>query len=131
MLSFNFPPWMTATPTLTLTITSVVTLTFTLLLLRLVFASTKPKASGTRIPSPRDTLLPFLSRSQASALSYPPNILPGARDVSTPYGVMRCYEWGPEGGRKVVMVHGDTTPGPMLGPIARALVKRGCRILIL
>jgi len=50
--------------------------------------------------------------------------------VATPYGTMRAYEWGPEEGKKVVVVHGDTTPAPMLGPIAEALVKRGCRLIL-
>ena len=44
---------------------------------------------------------------------------------------MRVYEWGSEDGRKVVLVHGDTTPGPMLGPIAKALVNRGWRVMII
>ena len=82
------------------------------------------------IPSPRDTLLPKLSSKQATALPYPPDLLPGARDVATPYGVMRVYEWGPENGDKVVFIHGDTTPAPMLGPIARHLVERGCRVMM-
>lgn len=112
----------------TLAVASLLALMF---LLRLVFTSTKPKSSHSIISSPRDTLLPFLSPSQIAALPYPPDILPGARNVDSPYGVMRVYEWGPERGRKVVMVHGDTTPAPILGPIAKALVKRGCRVLVL
>ncbi len=63
-------------------------------------------------------------------VAYPPDLFPGARDVASPYGTMRVYEWGPEEGKKVVMVHGDTTPAPMLGPIAEALVKRGCRVIL-
>lgn len=83
------------------------------------------------IPSPRETLLPHLSAKQAAALAYPPNIFPGSRDVDTPYGAMRVYEWGPEQGRKVLLIHGDTTPGPMMGPIAHQLVECGCRVMIL
>ncbi|KAK0513359.1 hypothetical protein JMJ35_004345 [Cladonia borealis] len=65
------------------------------------------------ISSPRETLIPSLSESQAAALPYPPNLLPGARDVKTPY------------------VHGDTTPAPILEPIAAALVQLGCRVMII
>lgn len=83
------------------------------------------------IPSPRETLLPFLSETQAAALPYSPNLLPDARDVDTPYGVMRVYEWGSATGRKVLLIHGDTTPGPMLGPIATALVQKGCRVMVI
>ena len=91
----------------------------------------KPSALRRTIASPRVTLLPYLTRAQATALPYPPNLFPGARDVETPYGVMRVYEWGPEEGMKVIFVHGDTTPGPMLGPIAEALAAKGCRVMIL
>lgn len=82
------------------------------------------------IPSPRDTLLPKISLKQAAALPYPPDLLPGARDVATPYGVMRVYEWGPKDGEKMLFIHGDTTPAPMLGPVARDLVNRGCRVMM-
>lgn len=82
------------------------------------------------IPSPRETLLPKLSPQQAAALPYPPDLLPGARDVATPYGVMRVYEWGPKDGEKFLFIHGDTTPAPMLGLVAGDLVKRGCRVMI-
>ena len=87
-------------------------------------------APGISVSSPRDTLIPFLSSDQANALPYPPNFLPGARDVDTFYGTMRVYEWGPEHGDKVLLVHGDTTPVPMLGPIAQALVQAGCRVML-
>lgn len=83
------------------------------------------------LSSPRETLLPRLSRAQCGALPYSPNLLPGARDVQTPYGVMRVYEWGPDSGRKVLLLHGDTTPSPMLGPIAMQLVERGCRVMLI
>ena len=83
-----------------------------------------------KMSSPRDTLLPQLSPKQAAGLPYPPDLLPGARDVATPYGVMRVYEWGPKKGDKVVFIHGDTTPAPILGPIAHDLVNRGCRVML-
>ncbi|KAI9849539.1 MAG: hypothetical protein M1837_004159 [Sclerophora amabilis] len=124
MPSFNFPFSVTLAVALSATATLV-------LISRLVLTSTNSKTSRRTIASPRDTLLPYLSRSQALALPYPPDLLPGARDVDTPYGVMRVYEWGPEEGRKVVMVHGDTTPAPLWGPIGKALVERGCRVLVL
>lgn len=129
MLPFNFPAWKSLEATyLTVAVTSVATLA---LIARHTFFVTKHSFSSKRIPSPRETLLPFLPPSRVSVLPYPPNIFPGGRDVDSPYGVMKCYEWGPEEGRKVVLVHGDTTPAPMLGPIAEALAERGCRVLIL
>lgn len=44
---------------------------------------------------------------------------------------MRVYEWGPESGRKVLFIHGNTIPSPMFANIAASLVKKGCRVLLL
>ncbi|KAI9688976.1 MAG: hypothetical protein M1822_000713 [Bathelium mastoideum] len=82
------------------------------------------------VPSPRETLIPFISTEESIQLPYHPNHIPGGRDVNTPYGVMRVYEWGPINGKKVLMVHGDTTPAPILSPIAHALVRKGCRVIL-
>jgi pimeloyl-ACP methyl ester carboxylesterase len=41
------------------------------------------------------------------------------------------YEWGPEKGRKVLLVHGISTPCVSLGGVANALVETGCRVLLL
>ncbi|KAL4885904.1 Alpha/Beta hydrolase protein [Aspergillus karnatakaensis] len=60
----------------------------------------------------------------------PPDVLPGARDVLTPYGSIRVYEWGPETGPKVLLVHGITTPCVSLGGLAHALVDQGCRVML-
>ncbi|KAI9841340.1 MAG: hypothetical protein M1837_000773 [Sclerophora amabilis] len=83
------------------------------------------------IPSPRDTLLPQLSVSEIRKLPYPPNALPGARDVQSPYGVFRVYEWGPEDGRKVLLIHGTSTPCIALGDLAHGLSSQGCRVILL
>lgn len=60
----------------------------------------------------------------------PLDVLPGARDVQTPYGSIRVYEWGPDDGPKVLPVHGITTPCISLGGLAHALVDRGCRVIL-
>lgn len=80
--------------------------------------------------SPRTTLLPKLSDEEKSRLAYPPDILPGARDVDSPYGSIRAYEFGPEDGRKVILVHGISTPSIALLPVATALAEKGCRVLL-
>ncbi|KIW42007.1 uncharacterized protein PV06_05597 [Exophiala oligosperma] len=81
--------------------------------------------------SPRSTLLPRLSDAEKGELPYPPDVLPGARDVDTPYGSIRVYEFGPEDGRKVLLVHGISTPAVSLGAVANALVdKHGCRVML-
>lgn len=87
-------------------------------------------AEGKILPSPRSTVLPGLSDEEIRALPLPADVLPGARDVSTPYGSIRVYEWGPEDGPKVLFVHGITTPCIALGGVAHALVDRGCRVML-
>ena len=128
----HFPSLITTTTT---TITLALATTALLLTLGL-FTRGLGSEGGRRglriVPGPTKTLLPKLSREQASLLPYPPNLLPSARDVDTPYGTMRVYEWGPQAGRKVVLVHGDTIPGgPLFGELARGLVEKGCRVLVL
>ncbi|KUJ10464.1 alpha/beta-hydrolase [Mollisia scopiformis] len=93
---------------------------------RLIFRGDEVKV----IKSPAATLLPKLSLTEIAALPYPPDALPGGRDVESPYGTVRVFEWGPEHGRKVLLVHGITTPGLALGAVAHGLVERGCRVMI-
>ncbi|KAI7286961.1 putative alpha/beta hydrolase [Hortaea werneckii] len=81
------------------------------------------------IPSPRHSLQ-LLSAQDLNSLPYPPNALPGARDVDTPYGNIRVYEWGPEDGRKILLVHGISTPCIALANLADSLVEKGCRVML-
>ncbi|KAJ6187397.1 hypothetical protein N7519_002305 [Penicillium mononematosum] len=102
---------------------------FTLgLLARSVFP--RNESSQTVLVSPRSTVLPGISESERRKLPLPPDVFPGARDVASPYGSMRVYEWGPEDGPKVLFVHGITTPCISLGGVAHALVDRGCRVML-
>ena len=48
----------------------------------------------------------------------------------TQYGTIRVYEWGPEDGKKVLLIHGISTPCLSLGKLAHALVKLGCRVIL-
>lgn len=82
------------------------------------------------VPSPRKSLLPKLSPEEAASLPYPPDAFPGIRDVESPYGSLRVYEWGPEDGRKVLLVHGVSTPCIALGAVAHGLADKGCRVMM-
>lgn len=82
------------------------------------------------VPSPLTTLLPKLSEAEKKSIPYPPDILPGARDVDSPYGNVRVYEFGPESGRKVLLIHGVSTPCLSLAGVAQKLVDRGCRVML-
>lgn len=84
----------------------------------------------TVLPSPLSTHISRLSPEESSQLLYPPEYFPGARDVPTPYGSVRCYEFGPASGRKVLLVHGISTSCMTLTHIAHGLVERGCRVLL-
>lgn len=81
------------------------------------------------IESPLSHVL-TLTRTEQERLPFPPDILPGARDVSSPYGSIRVHEWGPEDGRRVLLVHGISTPGVALYSMADELVKNGCRVML-
>ncbi|PFH56358.1 hypothetical protein XA68_16619 [Ophiocordyceps unilateralis] len=72
----------------------------------------------------------LMSSDDKQQLVYQPDSLPGARDVETPYGTVRVYEFGPKDGDKVLLVHGITTPCVPLAPLAHALVERGCRVML-
>jgi len=75
-------------------------------------------------------LLPKLAAAERLQLPYPPDALPGARDVESPYGTFRVYEFGPEDGRKVLLVHGISTPCLSLGGVAHGLAEKGCRVML-
>ncbi|KAK5635825.1 hypothetical protein RRF57_011538 [Xylaria bambusicola] len=83
--------------------------------------------SSPYIPSPAKTL----SKTALRNAPYPPeDALPGARDVSTPYGSIRVYEWGPEDGECVLFVHGISTPVVALGDLGHEMVRRGYRVIL-
>lgn len=95
----------------------------------------KIKTGGARdeqiVPSPVKSLLPELSPEEAASFPYPPDAYPGVRDVESPYGSLRVYEWGPEEGRKVLLVHGISNPCIALGAVAHGLADKGCRVMML
>ena len=81
-------------------------------------------------PSPLESALPEMSELEIKKLAYPPDYFPGARDVPTPFGTIRVYEFGPETGQKVLFVHGISTPCVSLGGMAHGLVAKGCRVML-
>lgn len=82
------------------------------------------------IESPLPLVQKTLSEQEQKRLPYAPDALEGARDVETPFGSIRVYEWGPEEGSKVLMVHGISTPCIALSGLAEKLVKKGCRVML-
>ena len=85
----------------------------------------------TRIYRAQRPTEPGSDEDAAAAAPYPPNALPGARDVDGPHGCTRVYEWGPAQGRKVLFVHGISTPSVALARLAALLAaRRGCRVML-
>jgi hypothetical protein len=82
------------------------------------------------VRSPRTRLLDNLSQDELARLPYPLDSLPGARDVQSPAGSIRVYEFGPEDGRKVLLIHGVSTPCLALGGVAHGLAEKGCRVML-
>ncbi|KAK4042433.1 Alpha/Beta hydrolase protein [Parachaetomium inaequale] len=106
--------------------TAIATATL-LSLLRSYLWPTPPKI----VSSPLRSVLPKLSQDEFDKLEYKPDNFPGARDVETPYGSIRVYEWGPLTGDKVVFVHGISTSCITLTKLANALVdEKGCRVML-
>lgn len=72
-----------------------------------------------------------LTKEEQSKLPYPPDLYPGGRWVESAYGTIRVYEFGPEDGEHVILIHGISTPCASLRDVAYQLVDRGCRVLLL
>ncbi|KAF3133439.1 hypothetical protein TWF703_006978 [Orbilia oligospora] len=82
------------------------------------------------IPSPEKTLLPNLSQNEQASLAYHPDSLPGGRWLQTPTGRLRVYEFGPEDGKRVLFVHGISTPSIVARDLLLSLAARGCRVMV-
>lgn len=87
--------------------------------------SQKRRTKKPYIPSPLKSL-----PEDTSEIPYPPDMLPGGRDVNTPYGHIRVFEWGPESGTKVLLLHGLSTPCIALAGLASELVHQGYRVML-
>lgn len=88
--------------------------------------------ASTRSQDPHIFALPRPdSTSREKQNPYTTDYLPKPRDVASPYGISRVYEWGLPDGPKVLFVHGLLRPAPMLGKVAEALARRGHRVMLL
>ncbi|PHH63099.1 hypothetical protein CDD81_6250 [Ophiocordyceps australis] len=56
--------------------------------------------------------------------------MPGGRTVESEYGTMRVFEWGPQDGQKVLLIHGVSTPCVALRDMAREFEALGCRVML-
>lgn len=70
------------------------------------------------------------SSSSSEDNPYPSDVFPGGRHVDTPYGIVKVFEWGPEEGEKVLLMHGIGTPCVALGDMAKHLVSKRYRVML-
>ncbi|KAI0254868.1 alpha/beta-hydrolase [Lactifluus subvellereus] len=61
---------------------------------------------------------------------YPENYYPGGAYVSLPFGKVRYWLFGPETGKKIVLIHGLSIPSLIWKDVAPALASRGHRVLL-
>ncbi|KAK4042504.1 Alpha/Beta hydrolase protein [Parachaetomium inaequale] len=108
------PPGAGTSATLYLALGATLGISTYLLTTTLLRLNNPPKKPQPPIPSPLKTHLPHLPPSEISALPYPPDILPGGRDVATPYGTIKVFD----------------TPCLALATLAEALVARGYRVMV-
>ncbi|SMR42204.1 unnamed protein product [Zymoseptoria tritici ST99CH_3D1] len=80
-----------------------------------------------RAPRPQSSVT---EQNANTLVPYPRDCMPGGRDVDTPHGGVRVYEWGPRDGRKVLFIHGISTPCIALAPMAKLLSAEGCRVML-
>ncbi|KAL1851022.1 hypothetical protein Daus18300_012691 [Diaporthe australafricana] len=97
-----------------------------LILRRILFLKETDKI----IKSPKHTTPSSLSPTDVSPLPYPPDALPGSRDVPTPYGNIHVFEFGPSDGERVLFLHGLSTPCVSASSTAVALASKGYRVML-
>lgn len=88
-----------------------------------------PTKAGKIIKSPKQAALTPLP-TELSSLPYPPDALPGGRDVPTPYGNVHVFEFGPSDGERVLFLHGLSMPCLSGSKTAVALAAKGYRVML-
>lgn len=89
-----------------------------------------PARTGKIIKSPKQTASSPTPPTELSSLPYPPDALPGARDVPTPYGNIHVFEFGPSDGERVLFLHGLSMPSVSGSNTAVALASKGYRVML-
>lgn len=82
--------------------------------------------SAIRTPEPHFIKAPPRELQEDSY--YSTTFYPGGKDIDTPYGCIRAYEFGPEDGERVLFIHGITTPCPVFSGILPKIVEAGYRV---
>ncbi|KAG0224630.1 alpha/beta-hydrolase [Mortierella sp. GBAus27b] len=79
----------------------------------------------------RGSTLPSLRAVDRSALdAYPEDYYPGGQYAELSFGETHYFMFGPEDGKKIVFVHGLSTPASIFSSVARHMANSGCRVLL-
>ncbi|KAI8066639.1 Alpha/Beta hydrolase protein [Gongronella butleri] len=90
------------------------------LLSALLFNYTKGNARRVTLPSLHASPSPI----------YTPEFYPGGQDLALPHGTMRYWLFGPEDGKKVVLIHGIATGASIFDIAGRYLADNKHRVLV-
>lgn len=93
----------------------------------------RPALGELQLPGEKNRIIRARTRAEAAGktdLPYPPDAFPGGRLVRSAYGDIQVFEWGPEDGEKVLLIHGIGTPCVALGDMAKEFVRSGCRVML-
>ncbi|KAI1357041.1 alpha/beta-hydrolase [Xylaria sp. FL0043] len=96
----------------------------------LIWRTPRRRKTPYELSPPKSLPLEQTKGKDIEDLPYPPDALPGARDVETPYGSIRVYEWGPQDGERVLFVHGISTPVVALGDLGHGMAAKGYRVMM-
>ncbi|KAG0368399.1 hypothetical protein BGX24_002845 [Mortierella sp. AD032] len=74
--------------------------------------------------------LPSLRAANLLKCAYPEDYYPGGEYAKLSYGETHYFMFGPKDGKKVVFVHGLSTPASVYNGVARHMSDNGCRVLL-
>ncbi|KAF7312959.1 Hydrolase-4 domain-containing protein [Mycena kentingensis (nom. inval.)] len=94
-----------------------------------VYALRATPISTNELPCPADPGLGSRPTNSRARILYKEDWTEGGSYVTLPLGTVRYWLDGPESGRKVILIHGLTTPSVAFERLVPMLVDAGCRVL--
>ncbi|KAG0294846.1 hypothetical protein BGZ96_000335 [Linnemannia gamsii] len=82
------------------------------------------------ITAERGLTLPSLRAANLLKCAYPEDYYPGGEYAELSYGETHYFLFGPEDGKKIVFVHGLSTPASVYNGVVRHMAANGCRVLL-
>ncbi|KAG0278114.1 hypothetical protein BGZ95_004709 [Linnemannia exigua] len=95
-----------------------------------VLALVGVKTAYSAVTAQRGQALPSLRAANLLKSAYPEDYYPGGEYAELSYGETHYFLFGPEDGKKIVFVHGLSTPASVYNGVARHMADNGCRVLL-